>query len=240
MSSAYSMPNRSESVPIRSGAFFTWRRKVVSAPWASRWIICFMTSADSPMSCKPCWKRSFCLSAVANFIKSALMPVAATSGGVFKARKVAPRAFNCAPDRPNSFAVEPARLAMFKRSDALASMLLDRWLMASPNFTTSSWVSPKIERRPVIAAPACWPDRSKATPILAASSAKRSSSSRAMPACPAAATMAPIPSAAIGMRVDIKSTSLDICPNCSGVSKLTTFLTSAITDSKATAGCTRP
>jgi Zn-finger nucleic acid-binding protein len=49
-----------------------------------------------------------------------------------------------------------------------------------------------------------------------------------------------MPSAAIGMRVDIKSTSFDICPNCSGVSKFTTFLTSAMTDSNWTAGCTRP
>ena len=37
------------------------------------------------------------------------------------------------------------------------------------------------------------------------------------------------------MRVDSRA-SLDICANCCGVSKLTTFLTSAITDSNLTAG----
>ncbi len=34
-----------------------------------------------------------------------LLLLAATSGGVLSARKVAPSAFSCAPDSPNSFAV---------------------------------------------------------------------------------------------------------------------------------------
>ncbi|MNR18160.1 hypothetical protein D3C85_1348730 [compost metagenome] len=76
---------------------------------------------------------------------------------------------------------------------------------------------------------------SKATPILPASSAKPISSARGILACPAAATMAAKPSAAIGIRVVSVRMSSDICANCWGVSKSTTLRTSSMASSKLTA-----
>ncbi len=73
---------------------------------------------------------------------------------------------------------------------------------------------------------------SKATPILAASSANRVSSLLAMPAWPAAATILPMSVGTMGRRRDSSSMSRPIFSKPSGVSKSTTFFTSAMADSK--------
>ncbi|MNN37024.1 hypothetical protein D3C81_1509470 [compost metagenome] len=59
-----------------------------------------------------------------------------------------------------------------------------------------------------------------------------------MPDWPPAATICAMPSAAIGRRSDRPNTSSLIALNCSGDSKLTTFLTSAMALSKPIAACT--
>ena len=76
---------------------------------------------------------------------------------------------------------------------------------------------------------------SNATPIFAASSAKRTSSWRGMDAWPAAATILAISAGSIGRRMERFSTSRPIWANCCGVLKSTTLRTSAIADSNSIA-----
>ncbi len=83
-------------------------------------------------------------------------------------------------------------------------------------------------RQSAIILPACAPVRSKATPIFAACSANPVKSCLAMPDCPAAATIAAMPSAVIGIRPAMSMISLDMARNSACVSKFTTFPTSAI------------
>ncbi|MNE69946.1 hypothetical protein D3C80_1657040 [compost metagenome] len=84
-------------------------------------------------------------------------------------------------------------------------------------------------------APDCSAVWSKAMPIFTASVANAFNSSRGMFAWPPAATIAAMPLAAIGSCSDRFRTSSVICWNCAGVSKLTTFFTSAIDDSNSIA-----
>ncbi len=100
--------------------------------------------------------------------------------------------------------------------------------MASPNFAISEIGFPSTFAIVAIAVPASPAAISNATPIFAASVANPNKCSRARPACPPAATIAAISSPAIGIvRVNLRM-SFSISLNCSGVSKFTTFLTSAI------------
>ena len=90
---------------------------------------------------------------------------------------------------------------------------------------------PNAVRHLAIISPAWSAVMSNAMPILTASVANCFKSSRAMPACPPAATIWAIPSADIGNSCVICRISAPICLNCSGVSKSTVFLTSAMADS---------
>ena len=90
-------------------------------------------------------------------------------------------------------------------------------------------------RQSDIILPASAPLKSKATPIFAACSANSVKSCFATPDCPAAAIMAAMPSAAIGMRPAMSRIVSPIASISACVSKLTTLPTSAIADSKAMA-----
>ena len=90
-------------------------------------------------------------------------------------------------------------------------------------------------RQSAIILPAWSPVRSKATPIFAACSANSVKSCFATPDCAAAAIMAAMPSAAMGMRPAMSRIVSPIASISARDSKLTTLPTSAIADSKAMA-----
>ena len=174
------------------------------------------------------------LDAVVSFIMNDEKDLAATSGGVLRSKKAAPKAAICCPVIPAMRPIPPALFEKFKRSGARAFMLLERWFMESPRRITCSCVIPKMERNPAIASPASMAAMSNATPMYAASLVKSRSSFFAMPACAAAAIMLPSPSTATGMFFDMSTSPADISLYCDAV-KLATLLTSAMTDSNCTA-----
>ncbi|MNO67512.1 hypothetical protein D3C76_583180 [compost metagenome] len=148
---------------------------------------------------------------------------------------VAPMAATCADDMPATSPSAPTSVTMAEICLVLAGPVLPRKLIRSARPTTSAWFMRNAVRHLAIMSPdssAVW---SKAMPIFTAASAKPSSSSRAMPDCPPAATILAMSVAAMGNRSDIRPMSSPISLNWPGVSKFTTLRTSAICDSKSMA-----
>ena len=185
-----------------------------------------------PMASNPAWNFLLCLSAVASLFSIALMPVAATCGGVFRARNVPPSAAVCSAVNPNWSATDPLRLRILSISEAVAFALLDRWLMASPSWVTPSVSRSKIVRKPAIAPPASPAEMPKATPIFTDCSVNFSNSSVGIFACPPAATMEAISLAAIGSLPDICKIPVSMSANLSAGISPSTLLTSAMALSK--------
>ena len=72
------------------------------------------------------------------------MAVAATCGLLPKAMNVSPKAAVCSALKPKSFACAPARVMTSTISLALAAVLSDKWLSASPSLDISVIGMPKI------------------------------------------------------------------------------------------------
>lgn len=134
---------------------------------------------------------------------------------------------------PNCLMSLPTRVRTLTISAAFEFALSERWLTASPNMPILGMGICKTLDSVAIDSPACPAAISNATPILAVFSAKPVRFSRATPDCPPAATMAAMSLPAIGILRVIFKMSRSISLNCCGVSKLTTFLTSAIADSNS-------
>ena len=164
-----------------------------------------------------------------------LMAVPATSGGLPKLINAFASEAVCNSVKPNCFATPPTRPIAVTISLALAGLLLDRWLMASPSLPIWAIGISYTLASFAILSPAASADISNATDILATVSVKPAISCRAMPSCPPLAAMAASSLPAIGMRWVISSRSCCICWNCCGVSKSTTLRTSAMLLSKSIA-----
>ena len=205
------------------------------APRASFCIYFAISTALSPKAAKASFWDFVALSPDTKAKIRFLMPVAAISDVTPDPTRLAPSAAISPDATPPTLPNGPMRVTTSEINGADAAVVLPKKLILSANLTTSLWPILKAVRHFAIISPACSAVISKATPILAALSAKPKSSSRAIPDWPPAATICANPSAAIGMRVDKSSISLPICLNCSGLSKSTTLRTSAMLLSNFTA-----
>ncbi|RIH79002.1 hypothetical protein Mhypo_01365 [Meiothermus hypogaeus] len=173
--------------------------------------------------------------ALASLLMRACKPVATTSGWVPVASIAAPSAAICWAVRPTSCPVPPMRRSTSRICGAVAAMLLERWLTASESCTTCGWVMPKMFLSLARVSPASWAEISKATATLAASSVKPASSSRAIPAWPAAAAIWVSSAAERGIWRDRAMSCFCSTSGPSAGVNSTTFFTSAKADSNSIA-----
>ena len=166
------------------------------------------------------------------------MAVPATSGVLPKLMKAFDNEAVCISVNPNCLATPPTRDKVLTISPALAGLELDKWLIASPNLPICAIGISYTLASFAMLSPACSADISNATDILAMVSVNFCRSLRGTPNCPPAAVIFANSPAAIGIFLVMPRISRSICLNCSGVSKSTTFLTSAIADSKSMASLT--
>ena len=187
------------------------------------------------MAFKAVWNFLPCRSAVANLVSMPLIAVAATSGRLPKEINALASDAVCSSVSPNCFATPPTRSSELIIFSALAGLLLDKWLMASPNLPIWAIGISYTFASFAMLSPASSAAISKATDILDTVSVKLAISLRAIPRRPPEAAICANSLPAIGMRCVICSRSSPICLNCCGVSKSTTLRTSAMLVSKSIA-----
>ena len=183
ISSAYSCPNSLVSAMARLclSICSSLARKLVIACSGLSWMFCASSFAVIPRSASAFWNSLPCAGAVCSLVSSALMAVAATSGGLPKAMKASANAAACSAANPNCLALPPILSMAAVISASFAAVLLPSKLMASPKPRISSNVMPKTLLIFAAASAACSAVMPKATDICPASFVNSGNLSKAIP-----------------------------------------------------------